>query len=227
MGANDVKNLILGGTAIARILRYQMEDAGLIVDGYCMSEEYQRKKQIESFDERQIFAFERLNEIFGKGCFRVFLAVGYSDMNDGREALFHECEKYEYEIGTFVYPSVTTDTVRIGIGNIILKGSFLGAFSTIGNGNIIWGASTAHDGSLGDFNYLTGCMIGGETCIGNHCFIGQQAVTREGIRIGSYCLIGQGAVLNKSIADNMVVMPPKQRIISASTENMNLLLNGN
>lgn len=220
---NEVINLILGGTAFARILRHQMESVGLKVTGYCMSEDYKKRKGLKEFDGHPVYEFESLNEVFGERGFQVYLAIGYSGMNKGREEFFCTCEQRGYEIGSFIHPSVCTDTVQIGRGNIVLSGSKLGLFSKIGDGNIIWGAATAHDGEIGNFNYLTGCIIGGETTIGDYCFIGMQAVTRDKIRIGNDCLIGMGVVLNKSIPDNTVVMPPKQRFIHANPEDMGTL----
>lgn len=220
---SEITNLILGGTAFARILRYQMESDGLKVAGYCMSEDYKKKKGLEEFDDHPVYGFESLNGLFGENGFRVYLAIGYSGMNKGREEFFCACEKRGYEIGSFIHTSVCTDTVQIGRGNIILSGSELGLFSKIGDGNIIWGASTAHDGEIGNFNYLTGCVIGGETKIGNYCFVGMQAVTRDKIRIGNNCLLGMGVALNKSIPDNTVVMPPKQRFMRSNPEDMGAL----
>lgn len=221
---SNKKNLIMGATSFARVLRYQMESSGSAVEGYCMTKDFKQRKGLEVFDERPIFAFEDLDQLFGENRFQVYLAIGYSGMNKGREMLFGACQERGNEIGSFIHPSVHVDTVQLGRGNIVLEGSKLGLFSTIGDGNIIWGAATAHDGKIGNFNYLTGCVLGGESTIGDRCFVGMQAVTRDKSSIGNCCLIGMGVVLNKNIPDNTVVMPPKQRIIHANPEDMDMLL---
>ena len=208
----------------ARILRYEMEHAGLSVESYCMTERFKREEEIDQFDNRPVLAFEQLDAIYGKKNFRIFLAIGYDDMNRGRERLFQKCMERDYEIGSYISPDVDIETVQMGKGNIILKYSRLGRFSTIGNGNIIWGSSTGHDGTIGDFNFLSGCLLGGMTSLANNCFVGMRSVVKEDISIGSYCLVGEGAILNKSIPDNTLVMPPRQRFIRANTENLAVLL---
>jgi UDP-3-O-[3-hydroxymyristoyl] glucosamine N-acyltransferase len=48
---------------------------------------------------------------------------------------------------------------------------------------------------------VPGVVLGGSTIIGDRCFIGINATTRERISIGDDCTLGMGAVLLKSIGD--------------------------
>lgn len=205
------KTIILGCTVYAKLLRYTMEhDANIETDAYCLSSEYIKDPE---FDGRPVIPFEMLNERYGRGNFRILIAVGYRGMNIGRERLFHQCTELDYEIASFTESTARIKTESVGRGNIILGNSCLQPFSQIGDGNLLCDTIIGHDSILGSFNYLAPhSTIGGVGKIGNNCFIGIGASIGDHVSIGDYTLIGAGAVLSQSVEPNSIVAAPKMRI---------------
>ncbi len=54
-----------------------------------------------------------------------------------------------------------------------------------------------------------------ETRIGNHVFIGVNAVVLPGLTIGDNCIVGAGAVVTKDVLSNCVVAGNPARVISS------------
>lgn len=216
-----MKMVVFGTTPYSKLLRFTMEhEAGVETEAYCVTEEYLRESK---FDDRPVVLFEQLDRLFGKNSFEVLLTIGYRGMNRGRERLFHECEERGYQIASFIHPSVKVDAERIGRGNIIMEGSRVFPFTTIGDCNIFNGAVIGHDNHIGSFNFTSNCSTSGLVSIGNNCFIGNGAVLGDSISIGDCCLIGAGACVVKSLSANTAAFAPRIRTMKSDPEAMGSL----
>lgn len=128
----------------------------------------------------------------------LFAAVGYSNRNRNREAVFARARAAGFRQpglggvneGTFVFPGVILEPyVEIGV-NVVL-----------------WaGAHVAHDTVIGDHVFVSPqATIGGNCRIGERSFIGLNATLRDGITIGAECIIGAGAVVLEDVPAGTVV----------------------
>ncbi len=231
------KVIILGLTNVARILRYEMQkDAGIYTESYCLTSDYMKKHGLDKsarFDDRPVVPFEHLNEIYGCGNFKVIIMVGYSNMNSGREELFQKCDKYGYEIGSYISPYARIDyreedvcAVRLGRGNIFFEGSRISPFTELGDGNIVVGATIEHNSKVGNFNWFArNFTTAGEVKIGNNNFFGVGASIRDKIIVGNYCLIGAGAGVEHNLEDCTLAQSPKLRTKITNRSTLSFLLN--
>lgn len=213
--------LIFGCSPYAKYLRYVMEhDANIITDAYCMSQAYIKENE---FDGRPIYPFEQLLSIYGQENFQILISVGYHNMNQGREKIFHQCDELGYEIASFIHPSVKIDAEFIGRGNIITEGSQLHPFSRLGNGNILNSMSLGHESKMGNFNFTSKCATAGCVEIGNNCFIGIGCVIDDNVRIADFNLLGSGTVVTKDTKPYSLIVAAKNHVVKADIEFMDSL----
>ena len=52
-----------------------------------------------------VVPFERLSELYDKGSFEVLICIGYTQMNQLREKIYHLCKNKGYKIGTWISKS--------------------------------------------------------------------------------------------------------------------------
>ncbi len=180
----------------------------------------------EEFDGLPVIAYDELQDRFSQNEIEILVSLGYSGMNDNREAVFKKCQADGWKIGSFIHSSVQNLAAHMGEGNIILDHADLRLHSSIGDGNII-GANTfiGHDNIIGDFNWFSGnSSSAGRVQIGDHNFIGNQAVFGDHCRIGDYNLIGAGTCVSQDIGNEMVLSPAPARMRKADKRVMDLFL---
>lgn len=215
------KMLIFGCSPYSQYIRYVMEhDANIITDAYCMSQSYIKENE---FDGRPVYPFEQLRSIYGQENFQILISVGYRNMNQEREKIFHQCDELGYEIASFIHPSVMMEAESIGRGNIIMENSMLCAFTQIGDGNILTGAGLGHHSKMGNFNFTAKCSIAGCVEIGNNCFIGIGCVINDKVKIADFNLLGSGTAITKDTRPYSLIAAAKNRIVQTDIEFMDSL----
>ena len=116
------------------------------------------------------------------GC---YIAVGYNSMNDARKKIYHELKEMEIKVLSFVHSSAVVMAERVGEGCLIFEHAVLGPYSQAGICNIFYPKSMrSHHSVAGDFNFFAiSCSVAGNVTVGNNCFIGNNAATKDGIHI--------------------------------------------
>lgn len=170
----------------------------------------------EAFDGVPVIATEDLHNYFNMDEISVINTVGYSKMNTIREKAQAELEEFGFKIGNYHSKNAYIYTDKIGPGNIILPGAFIGPHVELGKCNIIYSnVSLTHHISIGNFNFIaSGCVFGGNVKMGDNCFVGLNSTVRNRINIPSYTLIGCASNIVKSIdVENSVwIGNPAKRI---------------
>lgn len=85
------------------------------------------------------------------------------------------------------------------------KGVHIGAYSYVASGVHI----LAHDRTRGLYVH---------TFVGEHTFVGTNAIILPGVRIGDHCVIGAGSVVTKDVPSNCVVAGNPARVIRSEAE---------
>lgn len=105
---------------------------------------------------------------------------------------------------TVVHPqAIIADSVKLGFGTVVMAGTILNPYATIGDHCIInTGASIDHDCKIHNFVHIAPhCTLCGEVEVGEGTWVGAGTTVIQGIHIGEDCFIGAGSVVVKDIPD--------------------------
>ena len=205
--------VIFGDSAFAeRIHKYiSLEKVGEVL---CFTNE-------ESFIARNeinglpVVSFERLPELYDIKDVELLICIGYAQMNQLREKIYHMCKNKGYKIGTWISKSALIYSDDIQEGNIIMPGTLIGPTCSIGKCNIIASrVCISHDSLIGNFNFISSAVTtGGFANIGNNTFIGLNATIRDGIKIEDYTLVGSATnVLSSTNPEGIYIGNPARKV---------------
>lgn len=94
-----------------------------------------------------------------------------------------------------IHPSIDMRYVKIGQGNIIYVLSDFGSLVEIGDFNIMYGASVAHESVIGDSNCFAQVRVGARCKIGSRNLFGNGSVVSNLVKIKDDNTIGVGSVV--------------------------------
>lgn len=129
------------------------------------------------------------------------------------------CKLGKREYLTAIHPdSIIADSVKMGLGTVVMAGAILNPYVEVGNHCIInTGASLDHDVQVGDFCHVAPhCTLCGEVKVGEGTWIGAGTTVIQGIYIGKNCYIGAGTVVVKDIPDNSLCYGNPAKVIRKS-----------
>lgn len=190
--------IIIGTTPfsvmIAKIIEAEVGDGNILA--YSTLKCFIKELEIDGVP---VIATEDLSSTFNLSQCTILNTIGYSHMNLLREKVQRELEDLGITVGTYISKKANVYTSDISEGNIILPGSFIGPFVSLGRCNIIYSnVSLTHHIVIGSFNFIaSGCVLGGNITVGNNCFIGLNSTIRNRLNIPSYTLIGCASNITK------------------------------
>jgi sugar O-acyltransferase (sialic acid O-acetyltransferase NeuD family) len=183
---------------------YFTRDSEHEVAAFTVHEKHLKEKE---FLGLPVLPFERVEKDFPASVFKMFIAVGYKNLNKLRADIFNEAKRKSYELVTYLSSKCTHwgDT-KIGENCFIFEDNTIQPFVTIGNDVILWsGNHVGHHASIGDHCFITSqVVISGHVRVGSYSFLGVNATIRDNIRIGEACVIGAGALILNSTKDKEV-----------------------
>lgn len=151
--------------------------------------------------------FEKVNQKYPPSSYKMFIAVGYSKMNQVRAAKYFRAKEMGYELVSYVSSRCTylSETLP-GDNCFILEDSTIQPFVRIGNNVTLWsGGHIGHDSVIDDHCFFAPRVaVSGRVHIGSYCFIGLNATLRDGIIIAPHSLVGAGALVMKDTKEHSV-----------------------
>ena len=220
-----MSNYIFGNNSLARLLYWFLEDDEQIVDAFLLNETYVLQAQ-SPIDGVPLKAAEDILEQYNPSEDRVFVTIGYADMNRTRDLVFRWLNKRGVVPSTFIHKSASiSPRSDIGEGCLIMENVTIQGGSKLGRGNILWnGSNISHDARIGDFNYFSpGLTMAGRVIVGNCCFFGANATIKNDLSIGNTCLIGAGSYASKSLPNSSVLVPPRSTVLEKKSYEIQLI----
>jgi len=169
-----------------------------------------------------VFPFKGIEDRYPPGDFKMFVALGYQDLNRLRARVYYEAKGKGYELISYVSSRASNfGAVEIGDNCFILENAVIQPCSQIGSNVFIWsGNHIGHHARVRDHCYIAGqVIISGSTTIEPYCFIGVNATIGHEITIGQESLIGAGSLVTKNVDAKSVIIAqetPKYRLDSDS-----------
>lgn len=199
------KVIIFGSGSFAEIVHFYLtHDSEYEVAAFTVHGSRLGKRELLGLP---VMAFEGLADEFPPTSYDMFVAVGYSKVNQTRAAIYEEVKHRGYHLITYVSSKCTHwgDT-KLGDNCFIFEDNTIQPFVTIGNDVVLWsGNHIGHHVTIHDHCFVSShVVISGHVEVGRYSFLGVNATLRDSIRIGESCVIGSGALIMKSTSDGSV-----------------------
>jgi sugar O-acyltransferase (sialic acid O-acetyltransferase NeuD family) len=169
-----------------------------------------------------VIPFDEVQNKYPPGDFKMFVAVGYQDLNKFRAQKYEEAKAKGYELISYVCSQAANyGKVEIGDNCFVLENAVIQPCSKVGNDVFIWsGNHVGHHASVGDHCYISGSVvISGSAVVEPYCFIGVNATIGHEITIGRESFIGAGTLITKNVEPKSVYIAqstPKFRLDSTT-----------
>ena len=201
-----MSDVVLFGTGdFARMARiYLDEDSPHEVKAFTVHERYLTTPELEGLP---VVPFERLEESHPPGSHEMFVAIGFSRVNEARAEVYRECKARGYRLITYVSSrAIPAGELRIGDNCFVFEANVIQPNVRIGNNVILWsGNHIGHDATIGDHCFIAShVVVSGNVTIGESCFVGVNATFRDGIQVAPRCVIGAAALIMKDTVEGGV-----------------------
>jgi sugar O-acyltransferase (sialic acid O-acetyltransferase NeuD family) len=156
---------------------------------------------------RPVVAFEELVETHPPDAYAMYVAIGFSRVNQARAEIYAECKARGYELVTYVNSRSTQwGEIELGDNTFIFEENVIQPFVRIGSDVVLWsGNHIGHDTTIGDHVFIAShAVISGNCRIGDYTFVGVNATFRDGITVAPRCVIGAAAVIMADTAEGDV-----------------------
>ncbi|OGU57721.1 MAG: transferase [Ignavibacteria bacterium GWF2_33_9] len=199
------KIIIFGTGTLGKLVKFYFEhDSQFQVDAFTLDRAY---IQQDSFMGLPLVPFDEIENIYPPDKYKMFVAVGYNNLNSVRRAKYEESKSKGYTCVSYICSksSFWGDTV-IGENCFILENQVLQPYVTIGNNVVIWsGNHFGHDVIIEDHCWLSSHIVfSGGVRIGESSFVGVNVTFKDNIQVGRKCIIGAGAVMLRNARDKEV-----------------------
>jgi sugar O-acyltransferase (sialic acid O-acetyltransferase NeuD family) len=158
-----------------------------------------------------VIPFEEIQEKYPSGEHKMFIAVGYQDLNRFRAQKYAEAKAKDYELVSYISSrAANLGNVKVGDNCFVLEFATIQPCASVGNNVFIWsGNHIGHHATIGDHCYIAGnAVISGNTVIGPNCFIGVTATIGHEVTIGAESFIGAGCLITKNAEPKSVYVSP-------------------
>jgi sugar O-acyltransferase (sialic acid O-acetyltransferase NeuD family) len=190
--------VIFGGGDFARLAAvYLREDSDRDVVAFAVDREYVERKTLLDLP---VIPFDELVAAFPPSKVDVFVAIGFSRVNQARREAYERCKALGYSFITYVSSAASiVAEVPIGENTFIFEENVIQPFVRIGSNVVLWsGNHIGHDSVIGDNCFIAShVVVSGNVSIGHSCFLGVNATVRDGVAIAPECVIGAGALIMK------------------------------
>ena len=202
-----IKVIIFGTGEISQIAHhYLQEDERYEVFGFTMDNEFIEEKK---FKNLSIIPFHLIEQKFPPDKFKLFIPIGYSQVNKLREKKFIEAKDKGYDFISYIHPKASiSSNANIGKNCFIFEDNTIQPYVTIEDNCILWsGNHIGHHSTIKANCFITShVVISGGCEIGENTFIGVNATLRNHIKIGKSNVIGASALILNDTEDNKVFM---------------------
>lgn len=187
--------LIFGLGDVAQLAHfYFSNDSARKVAAFCLDEEYIKDSE---YCGLPMVPFSAVAEKYPPSGYDMFIALGYSRLNQLRKEKYDAAKSLGYNFASYVSSRASVYTEQIGDNCFILEDNTLQPFSRVGNNVVMWsGNHIGHHSEIGDHCFLAShIVVSGQVRVGPSCFIGVNATLRDHIKVGDRCIVGAGALL--------------------------------
>lgn len=198
--------IIFGAGCIAKLAYWYFENMSQEhIAAFCVDDKY----YIEPiFCDIPVIKFSELYKYYGPSNCKIFVALGYQELNKLRRNAVARFKELKYEIISCVSPYARImNNGNYGINCFIMDSVILEPYSRLGDCCMCWcGSIVTHESEIGSGCFLgANCVVGGRTRIGENTFLGINSTVRNEVVIGDNCVIGASTLVMTDLPDETLV----------------------
>jgi sugar O-acyltransferase (sialic acid O-acetyltransferase NeuD family) len=186
--------------------RYFRTDSPHEIVAYTVDDAYLDRKE---FMGRPVIPFSRIGEEAPPSECRMFVPLGFQDMNGLRARKCAAAKEKGYSLESYVSSRITAwDRPAFGENCFILEGNLFDFDVKVGNDVFLWSANHIGDLSvIEDHVWISShAVLSGEVTVGQYSFLGINATVSNKVRVGPRSYIGANALIVKDTpADSVYV----------------------
>ncbi len=217
------KLVIFGTGDAARMAHYYFtRDSEHEVAAFTVDPKYRTG---QSFQDLPLVAFDEIVESYPPHDYKMFVALGYSNMNRARAEKYRQAKTKGYQLVSYVSSRCSfLSDLPVGDNCFILEDNTIQPFVRIGNNVTLWsGNHIGHDSTIEDHCFLAShIVVSGHCHIHPYCFIGVNATLRDSITIATETLIGAGAIITKDTVEQGIYLPERAKLFSKKSSEIGL-----
>lgn len=198
-GGADTARRYLESTKSHRIVAYTVDRA---------------ERDIEVHRGLPVVDFEDLQVKFPPQDYRLFILLGFQEMNSLRIKKYVEGKEMGYRFASYISPDIfAIEPICCGENCFILDKQTINLDVTIGNNVVMWSGNHVGDRSkIGDGSWLSSQVaIGGDSVVGAGTFVGMHATISHSVKVGARNFIGAGALITADTKDDQVFVEKSTR----------------
>ena len=201
------KVIIFGTGKIADVIFYYLQNESEYTPvAFTVDKEYIKS---DSFNGLPVIDFKEIQEKFPPGEHKMFVAMGYQDLNDARTEKLKQAKAKNYELISYIHPeSGAPKDLQLGENCFVMNNVCIHPRVKIGSNVFIWsGTMIGHHSEVRDNCWLTSCAnISGNVKVGKNCFFAVNSTVAHSVEIGNHCFLGANALVTKHLKDEQVVI---------------------
>jgi sugar O-acyltransferase (sialic acid O-acetyltransferase NeuD family) len=201
------KVVLFGTGSFAQVVHFLLtHDSEHEVVAFTVNEDHLKEREVMGLP---VVPFETLEREYPPDAFKMFVAVGYKNLNKVRAGICDAARAKGYQLITYISSKCTYWGEEIGDNCFIFEDNTIQPFVRIGNDVVMWsGNHIGHHSRIGDHCFITShVVISGHVEAAPYSFFGVNATVRDSVQIGESCIIGAGSLIMKSTGDKEVYIP--------------------
>lgn len=173
--------------------RYLKGDTQHDIIGFTVDEEFMKS---ETFHNLPLVPFESVEKHFPPSEYRMFILLGYQDMNHLRATKYLQSREKGYRFISYINSSIyALETLDVGENCFIMENQSINLDVKIGNNVVMWSC-----------NHIGDCSV-----IEDHVWISSHVSVAGGVTIKEYSFVG----IHASISNNVILSP--ETLVGAGT----------
>lgn len=218
-----IKVIIFGTGDNSQIANFFLsEDKNYEVVAFTIDSNYLKE---EEFEGKPVIGFEKLSDFFSPDVYKLFIPVGYTDINQFREKKFLEGKSKGYEFITYISPRASVaSNAKIGENCFILEDNTIQPYVNIEDNCVLWsGNHIGHHSTIEKNCFISShVVISGGCKVGRNSFLGVNATIRDHVLVGSHNIIGMGANVTHDTNDYDVYIKGASKLSVKSSKEIKL-----
>lgn len=198
-----VSKVIIFGTGRGADAAYRhfTADSHHEICGFTVDEKY---LACDNFHGLPVVPFETVQNHFPPVQYKLFLLMGFEEMNERRAHKYLGGKEKGYHFATYISSRVhSLEPVKAGENCFIMENQTLNLDVIIGNNVVMWSGNHVGDSSIvGDNVWMSSHVcIGGNSVIGANSFLGNNCAIIDGVTVGRHNFIGANTLIAENTID--------------------------